>query len=165
MNASSVCWPLKASQSILASSRGRLQSSTAPRRSSARLMAAYITTKLRQARAQPKIYRMIQERCLFCDSYPVRTFTDVRLDCILTVLVILISSRFRFELDGRTNPETCPRRCLSQGGARTVGAQEMDFIRSQRDSYLGRLPRQWLKSLSDSNRSCRASFQVQLPKP
>jgi hypothetical protein len=42
MNASSVCWPLKASQSILVSKRGRLQSSTAPRRRSARLIATYI---------------------------------------------------------------------------------------------------------------------------
>ena len=41
-NASSVCWPLKASQSILVSKRGRLQSSTAPRRSPARLLAMYI---------------------------------------------------------------------------------------------------------------------------
>src|SRR5207249_12070589 len=42
MNASSVCWPLKANQSILASSGGRLQSRTTPPRSSARLMAAYM---------------------------------------------------------------------------------------------------------------------------
>src|SRR5258706_11943872 len=46
MNASSACWPSKASQSILASSRGRLQSSTAPRGSSARWTVAYITNKL-----------------------------------------------------------------------------------------------------------------------
>ena len=28
---------------------------------------------------------------------------------------------------GRTDSEACPRRCPTQGGVRTVGAQEMDF--------------------------------------
>lgn len=31
------------------------------------------------------------------------------------------------EVSRRTNFEACPRRCLTQGGVRTVGAQEMDF--------------------------------------
>jgi hypothetical protein len=31
------------------------------------------------------------------------------------------------EVSGRTDSEACPRRCLSQGGVRTVGAQEIDF--------------------------------------
>jgi hypothetical protein len=31
------------------------------------------------------------------------------------------------EMSRRTNFEACPRRSLTQGGVRTVGAQEMDF--------------------------------------
>jgi hypothetical protein len=46
MNALSVCWPWKANQSILAFKRGRLQSSKAPRRNSARSISTYITNIL-----------------------------------------------------------------------------------------------------------------------
>jgi len=31
------------------------------------------------------------------------------------------------EASGGTDSEACPRRCLTQGGVRSVGAQETDF--------------------------------------